>query len=153
MKRQIRLYFCTHEITISCDAMYHFIVDVKHPIKSKSFSTTKPRTRDNPHYSWHCTHCGNGGHSSDSCPRSNYQAKAPAFLCTKYTHLVESDFDTPYNIIHRIITCDQYSTTATSTSTTLSGPSTSSHNQSSRSLQETGFKGGQGRVHSKRLCG
>ena len=68
-----------------------------------------PRTRNQPPT---CSHCGSNGHTSESCPRNSYQTSAPALLCTRCTHLVESDLDSPYNITHRIITCDKHSTTA-----------------------------------------
>lgn len=72
-----------------------------------------------------CQHCGNNDHSLDSCPRSSYQTSAPALVCTRCTHLVESDVDSPYNIVHRIITCEEHSTTSPPPATT---PSTSAPN-------------------------
>ena len=81
-------------------------------------------TRNNPILS--CSHCGDDGHTSGSCPRSGYLTSAPALTCTHCTHLVESDMDHPYNITHRIITCEEHSTTALPPSTTtLPGPANS----------------------------
>ena len=53
-------------------------------------------------------------------PFQQYLPTAPALQCSQCTHFVESGVDSPYNITHYIVTCDEHSTTAPPPSTSTS---------------------------------
>ena len=59
-----------------------------------------------------CSHCGNPGHVSDTCPRSDYSTETPALTCPTCVHVVGSAHagENPYQIVHRIIPCPEHVT-------------------------------------------